>query len=752
MGRLYPADLINYYYPVAELVSSRLAAGGIPLWDPGLCSGMPFFATLQPGVLYPGNWLGVWIPVEMALPLRMFLEIVLGSWFAAMFFRSWGVGLLAASFGGALFAFGCLLGMTFWPPVVATIVWLPWILLCVEKLICRWSFGWWLGFVAGLSIQLFAGFPQFVVYSLYLVVPYTALRLGENAWKGTSSPRATASCAAGLLLGGALGLGIAAVQLLPALELVENSARSGVLDARDLHYRNVTATASTLLKTAIDPAPKLVTLDGNSAGYLGIPTVLMVVLGCVGGFRSPRLWLFMTLGALGLLLSDGLRATDTTLFSIYTSLPTGDLFRAPERLRLLWIFGLIVVAVRGFDQVDRGFDGPGSRSRRVAAGLALASAFVVIAVWGSWRAIGLAVATLFLVVAIRGASGNPRLRWVPRLALFGLVLFDLNHATGAYGSLRDFSSTLPRSFSVYGQPVVDGATFADLRDEAGLGRLAFSGDASRLQVVSPFVGAPPIDGGYRISCYGPLLPRQWSELSERLRIPDAIPVLAALDIDQHADVYDLTSVDPILQIEVGREESSEPGEAGLASEPLEELEPQPLNPPARRVSVIPNPDALPRAYWSERYAVREDDEILDEIVGGSFDPHERVLVDAAPSFRSADEEGTSIHSAKILSYGPERVEIQVDAPREGLLVLTDTHYPGWRAHLGESELSIFRAHGLHRAVQVPAGRHRVTFEYVPGSFRRGAVISALCLTGAILVAALGAAATRTRPPRAAHLP
>ena len=88
MGRLYPADLINYYYPVAELVSSRLAAGGIPLWDPGLCSGMPFFATLQPGVLYPGNWLGVWIPVEMALPLRMFLEIVL-TWNLPCNYFSW---------------------------------------------------------------------------------------------------------------------------------------------------------------------------------------------------------------------------------------------------------------------------------------------------------------------------------------------------------------------------------------------------------------------------------------------------------------------------------------------------------------------------------------------------------------------------------------------------------------------------------------------------------------------------------------
>jgi hypothetical protein len=454
--------------------------------------------------------------------------------------------------------------------------------------------------------------------------------------------------------------------------------------------------------------------------------------------------LFVILGAMSLLLSDGLRAADHQLYSLYASLPTGNLFRAPERLRLLWIFSFIAVAVLGFDQVDRGLDGLRSRYGRAAAAVGLTLAFVVVTVWGSSWAAWLAVATVVLVVAISCTSRNPLLQGTARIALFALVLFDINHATGAYGSLRDFPSGWARTFHAYGRTVVDGTTFAGLRDEAGLRRLEFSGDPNRLLIAEPFVGAPPIDGAYRISCYGPLLPRQWSELSERLHVFDGGPALAALDVERYANVYDLTSVSLILRIEADMKRSSDPSAAGSRVRPWRHTRPRPLHPPELRVSVIRNSDALPRTYWIERYAVRGDEEILDEIASGRLDPRERVFVDRAPDFRSREGGDGSIRSAAILSYGPERVEIQVDAPREGLLVLTDSYYPGWRAHIGESELSILRANALYRAVHVPAGKHRVTFEYVPNSLRRGAVISALCLTAAILIAALGAAARRTR--------
>ena len=79
----------------------------------------------------------------------------------------------------------------------------------------------------------------------------------------------------------------------------------------------------------------------------------------------------------------------------------------------------------------------------------------------------------------------------------------------------------------------------------------------------------------------------------------------------------------------------------------------------------------------------------------------------------------------VVEARPERVVITADAAAPALLVLTDTHYPGWRARVDGTETEIIRANGLFRAVPVPAGRHEVVFSYEPASLRRGAIVSAL---------------------------
>jgi uncharacterized membrane protein YfhO len=86
-----------------------------------------------------------------------------------------------------------------------------------------------------------------------------------------------------------------------------------------------------------------------------------------------------------------------------------------------------------------------------------------------------------------------------------------------------------------------------------------------------------------------------------------------------------------------------------------------------------------------------------------------------------------VRPAEIVAYAPERVEIDVQAERPGLLVLSDTYFPGWRAWVDDVETEILRANGLFRAVALSAGVHRVRFEYRPASLRFGAALSAASL-------------------------
>jgi uncharacterized membrane protein YfhO len=71
------------------------------------------------------------------------------------------------------------------------------------------------------------------------------------------------------------------------------------------------------------------------------------------------------------------------------------------------------------------------------------------------------------------------------------------------------------------------------------------------------------------------------------------------------------------------------------------------------------------------------------------------------------------------------VQVAFDAAAPSYLVLNDAYYPGWQAWLDGKPVPIRRADYLMRAIQVPAGTHRLVFTYAPLSYLAGLVISVL---------------------------
>ena len=55
---------------------------------------------------------------------------------------------------------------------------------------------------------------------------------------------------------------------------------------------------------------------------------------------------------------------------------------------------------------------------------------------------------------------------------------------------------------------------------------------------------------------------------------------------------------------------------------------------------------------------------------------------------------------------PERVAVRTVSRRSALLVLTDVHFPGWKAAVDGHDVPIRRVDYLLRGVPVPGGRHR----------------------------------------------
>jgi hypothetical protein len=134
---------------------------------------------------------------------------------------------------------------------------------------------------------------------------------------------------------------------------------------------------------------------------------------------------------------------------------------------------------------------------------------------------------------------------------------------------------------------------------------------------------------------------------------------------------------------------------------------------------------LPRTYLvgqatEEKNPIR----LLKRIADGDVDPYTTVILNQEVSLPAVDElDGR----ARIISYENQSVVIQAALRSPGILVLTDSYYPGWKAYVNDKEVKIYRANLLFRAVSLPAGDHVVRFRYEPASFKIGLAISAVTL-------------------------
>lgn len=93
-------------------------------------------------------------------------------------------------------------------------------------------------------------------------------------------------------------------------------------------------------------------------------------------------------------------------------------------------------------------------------------------------------------------------------------------------------------------------------------------------------------------------------------------------------------------------------------------------------------------------------------------------------------EGTRVEISK---REPHRLDFQVDSPGGGLLVITETYYPGWRAEMDGQPAALLRADGALRAVVTPPGRHAFRLTYAPASFRLGLFVT--CASFALVLGA-----------------
>ncbi len=732
-GAFFVQDMMIQNYPFRDFFARALQGGSLPLWAPEINCGFPLFAEGQAGVLYPFNLLtALLLPTYAALSYNIVGHFWLAGAGTYGFLRVLGCQRWAALAGGLSFCCsGYLVVRAMSPNYIDVCAWMPVCLLLVELGLQRglWRLG--LAAAAVVGLQWLAGHPQAALNSAVacsLFALYRAWRLG---W------RPVLGFAVGVPV---LGLGLAAVQLLPTAELVRASSRGQGLSLEQFVSNSL-------------PPERLITLllpnfFGNDATgsywgqdqgffiqlcpYMGVlPLFLSLV--ALRRRRDEYTCFFGLLAGLALVLALG---RYTELFGLLYQLPGANAFRIPTRF-LLWLaLSVAVLAGLGMDHILRSPQRVGAGSWWAAgflAAVALAIAWPNITLlwaeagelrrFGAERLAGwlhyqqelrfdLGRCLLLLGVGAGVAYSQGREGWWRRVVPGGVVavvFLDLYSFGASFNGVVD-----PQVYQRWPE------TATRIHEDAAP---VPNGMAPRvLSLVSEENSGYNWHGDWAVDLNSyqkyPATLRMYT--ASQFGLAGALPGWSPLHLTRHwefmriySGVMDVAGIQYVLS------------SRALSGRNLEAIADGELK-------VYRNLGALPRVYLVPGYRVVADvRQRLELLADPTFDPRSEVLVEADPHWAPGPNEG--VGSVRVASYTPEEVRLEVEMGRAGILVLSDTFYPGWKAFVDGEERPVLQANHVFRAVPLRPEAREVVFRYEPESFRQGAWLSAVAV---LLFAAL----------------
>jgi hypothetical protein len=143
------------------------------------------------------------------------------------------------------------------------------------------------------------------------------------------------------------------------------------------------------------------------------------------------------------------------------------------------------------------------------------------------------------------------------------------------------------------------------------------------------------------------------------------------------------------------------------------------------VTIIRNMNALPHAFFVDRYEVIPDvNRIKEAILSGSENLRHVAYLEEEPGV-TLTPDASPLDSAKIIPMADngfvvtDSVRIAVSAATDRILVLSDVWYDAWTATVDGQPAKILRADYAFRAVVVPAGTKEVMFRYQSTRYESG---------------------------------
>lgn len=673
-------DLENYFLPRYALGSEFVFHGHLPVWNRFEYGGIPLLATGQPAALYPPKILlfGLFSPVTAYWIFIVGHSFLLATGFL-LFLRDRKITGIPAFVGAMLAVFPVpLLDSNYHPNRIATLAWVPVLYILTERVV-RGSVLAFALLALTVAVELTAGYPE---VSIDVGLLLAAHAIGAFVLKEWKRPPWQVLPVVGAAF--AIGAVAAALQLVPLGELGRVAAR------------------------------EVMAQHGRAAILGGPRTPLLIIPGFVAfvlvGFVVPK----GRLGTVGFLICAFVSSGGWRFLRV---VPGFGMIRFGFTWMFLAGFFLAWVGAAGCDAVLHP-GAIGERSRRVARWVVAAGGVALAVCWAlEWRRLAGATSSQpppwalnvgSTTVAFLGVAGGLSIlvtalvaparaeAWIPCL-----VLLTIAH-------LRAYPFGAPTA--PFGPPAPKGIV------------ASLHGNPSAIE--SRVLAPDDILYGYEITDRLPsplgaeisFMPWRFREIGRELgyitmfALIDWSKVVRAGGFLDAMDVGYLAAPKTFTSLLVGS------GYRLLGS--------------GETVGLFENKRHMGHAWVNHGVRTfRSAHAALEYVLGPEFDPRREVVLEETTS---ADYSNGANLPADLPEH-EERTDttatFEVRLREPGVLVFSESAYPGRAATVDGVPAKILRANYVLCAVELPRGTHRVKFLYDAPSIRWGGRLSAVGCAG-----------------------
>ena len=740
----YLRDLAGYFWPHHLWLRRTIWTGSLPLWAPEAGLGYATIADPNLQLLFPLTIAGrILLPDALGFNLMVALPVPLAALGGFLFLRHHFTRPAAATGALGFGLSGPFLSTLSTPNLSTSAALVPWLLWSIDGFAAERSLRRGIALALVVGAQVLAGEPLTLLTAGAIGLCFS-VAVGREPGV---SVRARRRVAGGVIGWAAVGILLAAVQILPAADAAVRSRRAAglLVDGWSVHpLALLEAVAPAFFGNPVDPisawSPWLFPLNGGrepflGSLYVGAGTLVLAMLAVIQSDRRRWVWFWSPVALIALVLALGYF---TPFYPwIRSTVPFFTSIRYPAKFAVVAAFALGCLVAAGAEVLWARSPRVASLSRLLPAGVGVVGA-------------GLGLLLLVMILVAPGMSIPAIAKLAARIGVddaSSAAAYLASSITGAVPRLIVIGAASAFLLWVIGQGTRVAKVARAIMLLAIVTDLLAANGALNPTVPTSWLGEPPWVAATRVQpgdrVYGgqiSILPKGDPELPETVKVSPDTPAPAVTAIlanalgtfpmawgVRSALAPDLTQLRPaeygaLVDFFVASDQDARhrflrrigtryhlalkpPPGAGPLLASLDPLVPMSLyeDPRSgRRVHVVASVRVVPdhRARLAALFAP-------------DFEPGSEVLL-ARPSLAPAGVPGEPAVAghARITDEWPTGIRLAAAVPAGGgYLVLLDSWDPNWSAEVDGESARVLEADGLFRAIHLAPGHHDVTLRY-----------------------------------------